>query len=35
MITPDFTNINLNKLVTHPIGNNLLEKGILLSEQET
>jgi hypothetical protein len=35
MITPDFTNINLDKLVTHHIGNKLLEEGILLSEQAT
>ncbi len=35
MITPDFTNINLDKLVTHHIGNKLLEEGIILSEQVT
>jgi len=35
MITPDFTNIELEKLVTHHIGNKLLEEGILLSEQVT
>lgn len=33
MITPDFTNICLDKLVTHHIGNKLLDEGILLSEQ--
>jgi len=33
MITPDFTNINLDQLVTHHIGNKLLEEGIVLSEQ--
>ncbi len=35
MITPDFTNINLDKLVTHHIGNKLLEEGITLSEEVT
>ena len=35
MITPDFTNINLNKLVKHHFGNKLPEEGILLSEQVT
>ena len=35
MVTPDFTNINLDKLVTHHIGNKLLEEGIILSEQVT
>jgi hypothetical protein len=35
MITPDFTNINLDKLVTHHIGNRLLEEGLILSEQLT
>lgn len=35
MTTPDFTNINLENLVTHHIGNKLLEEGILISEQET
>jgi hypothetical protein len=35
MVTPDYTNINLDKLVTHHIGNKLLEEGITLSEQAT
>jgi hypothetical protein len=35
MITPDFTNINLDKLVTHHIGNKQMEQGILLSETVT
>jgi len=35
MVTPDFTNISLDKLVTHHVGNKLLEDGILLSEQIT
>jgi hypothetical protein len=35
MISPDFTNIELEKLVTHHIGNKLLEEGVLLSEQVT
>jgi hypothetical protein len=35
MITPDFTNISLDHLATHHIGNKLLEEGILLSEQST
>jgi len=35
MITPDFTNIELDKLVTHHIGNKLLDEGVLLSEEVT
>jgi hypothetical protein len=35
MTTPDFTNILLDKLATHHVGNRLLEEGIVLSERET
>jgi len=35
MVTPDFTNIGLDQLITHHIGNKLLEEGILLSEEVT
>lgn len=35
MITPDFTNINLENLATHHVGNKLLEEGIALSDETT
>jgi len=35
MVTPDFTNIEFEKLITHHIGNKLTEDGIILSEQVT
>jgi hypothetical protein len=35
MLTPDFTNLNLDKLITHHIGSPALEEGIHLSEVST